>query len=112
MKLNMLHEATALNVALDVIGLIPGYGEVADAANVMLHIKQGEYFQAAMSLISVMPVAGDIVGKTAKYLKINNKMLAKHWPAILEVIGKLEKYKKYAKPMDDAVKSYLENKES
>lgn len=113
----LLPEATALNTVLDIVGLIPG-AEAADAANALLHIKQGEYFQAAMSLLSMLPVVGDIVGKSAKYLGKNSKMIAKflvqhgdtiakHWPKALEFVKRSKDFERFAKPLDDVVKTML-----
>ena len=54
------------HVALDVAGLIPGVGEAADVANAVWYASEGEYFLAALSLVSIVPVVGDIVGKGGK----------------------------------------------
>jgi len=56
------------HLALDIAGLIPGFGEGADLANAALYVKQKEYFMAALSLLSMIPAAGDFVGKGAKVL--------------------------------------------
>jgi hypothetical protein len=56
----------ALNVALDLAGLIPGVGEFADAANALLYAKDGKWLLAAFSLISLIPVIGDVIGKGGK----------------------------------------------
>jgi hypothetical protein len=117
MKLSLLHEATALNTLLDIVGLIPG-AEPADAANALLHIKQGEYFQAAMSLLSMLPAVGDAVGKSAKYLGKNSKMvekfllqhgdtIVKHWPKVLEFIKRSKDFERFAEPLDNVVKTML-----
>jgi len=57
---------TVGHVALDLVGLIPGVGEFADATNAVWHASKGEYLMAALSLISVIPVVGDAVGKGGK----------------------------------------------
>lgn len=64
----------AVNVVLDLIGLVPGVGEVADLANTVLYLKSasnGEnpktnVLMAALSLVSVFPAIGDVVGKGGK----------------------------------------------
>lgn len=56
----------ALNVGLDLAGLIPGIGEFADAANALLYASRGEYLLAGLSLISTIPALGDAVGKGGK----------------------------------------------
>lgn len=62
---------------LDAAGLVPIIGEVADGLNVAWYAKEGEWFNAAMSLLSILPVAGDIIGKGAKYLGKGSKPFAK-----------------------------------
>jgi hypothetical protein len=120
MKLAVLHEATVANIALDVVGAIPG-AEPADAANALLHIKQGEYFQAAMSILSLIPAVGDVIGKSAKYLAKGSpkvaKFVAKHgddiakyWPKAKEYIAKSKALEPYAEHLDAAVKEVLGNK--
>lgn len=63
-----LLEEGLLNVVLDVVGLIPGVGEPADITNAILYAKNGEFLNAAFSLVSLIPVVGDAIGKGGKYL--------------------------------------------
>lgn len=51
---------------LDVGGLIPGIGEVADLTNAIWYAKSGQYLYAALSLISMIPAIGDAIGKGGK----------------------------------------------
>lgn len=51
------------HAVLDVAGLIPGIGETADLTNAIWYIKSGQYLNAAFSLVSMIPVIGDIIGK-------------------------------------------------
>jgi len=51
---------------LDLLGLVPVVGEAADAANVALNLTRGRPLEAALSAISLIPIIGDAVGKTAK----------------------------------------------
>jgi len=51
---------------LDLLGLVPVVGEAADAANVALNLTRGRPLEAALSAISLIPIVGDAVGKTAK----------------------------------------------
>ncbi|MGH3566615.1 MAG: DUF6531 domain-containing protein [Pseudonocardia sp.] len=44
--------------ALDVIGLIPGLGEVADLANAAWYTAEGDYTMAALSAAAAIPFAG------------------------------------------------------
>lgn len=55
-----------VHTALDLIGLVPVYGEWADIANAAIHAKEGNYLLAALSAISVIPVVGDAIGKGGK----------------------------------------------
>lgn len=117
MKLTSLHEATKTNLALDIIGLIPG-AEAADVANAILHINQKEYFQAAMSLLSMIPAVGDAIGKSAKYLGKNNKGMekflatygddiARNWPKIKKHISKIKELEPHMPYLDAAVAQAL-----
>ena len=55
---------------LDVAGIVGdvafGAGAVFDAANATLYLKKGEYLMAALSVMSMLPALGDIVGKGTK----------------------------------------------
>ncbi|WP_418959587.1 DNRLRE domain-containing protein [Streptomyces tritici] len=46
------------HAALDVVGLIPVVGEVADVANGIWYAAEGNYVDAALSLSSAIPLAG------------------------------------------------------
>jgi RHS repeat-associated protein len=46
------------HAALDVVGLIPVVGEVADVANGIWYAAEGNYVDAALSFASAIPVAG------------------------------------------------------
>ncbi|UJF32207.1 hypothetical protein [Paenibacillus hexagrammi] len=47
-----------VQIALDVVGLIPGLGEVADLANAGISLARGDYVGAALSLAACIPFAG------------------------------------------------------
>jgi hypothetical protein len=49
-----------VQLVLDGVGLIPGFGEAADALNVLISGLRGDYFGAALSVICMVPVAGYI----------------------------------------------------
>lgn len=53
-------------LGLDAAGLIPGVGEIFDGINALVSLVRGDYMGAALSLISMIPVAGDYVGKGGK----------------------------------------------
>lgn len=44
--------------ALDVVGLIPGAGEIADGINGLIYLAEGRKLEATLSLISAVPVLG------------------------------------------------------
>ncbi|XZE19119.1 hypothetical protein SH449x_004429 [Pirellulaceae bacterium SH449] len=55
-----------IQLALDVVGLIPGVGEVADGVNAAISLARGDYLGAGLSLLSMIPVVGDALGKGGK----------------------------------------------
>jgi hypothetical protein len=55
--------STAGHAMLSLAGFIPGVGEFFDLANTLLYLKEREYLNAALSLVSCIPVIGDIIGK-------------------------------------------------
>jgi hypothetical protein len=48
----------ALQTGLDVIGLVPGLGEIADGINGLLSLARGDYVGAALSFAAMIPFAG------------------------------------------------------
>jgi len=48
----------ALHLGLDVVGLIPVVGEVADGANALLYLAEGDKINAALSAAAMVPGAG------------------------------------------------------
>lgn len=66
-----------LGLLLDAFGFIPGFGEPIDAIQAYRHIKRKEYFYALLSIISMVPEIGDVLGKGTKYLGKGGAMLAK-----------------------------------
>ncbi len=61
---------------LDVVGMIPVVGELADGANALLYVAEGDYANAAMSAAAMIPLAGNVVG-AAKLAKRGAKLLGK-----------------------------------
>lgn len=53
---------------LDIIGLVPGVGEAADGLNAAISLARGNPIEALLSGISMIPGAGDVVGKGGKLL--------------------------------------------
>ena len=51
---------------LDVLGFIPGFGEIADGANALIYLAEGRYAEAAISAAAMIPIVGD-AGKIGKW---------------------------------------------
>lgn len=90
-------EASAMNVVLDLVGLIPGIGPVADLANALDYTRKGDYLFAGLSVISMLPVIGDVIGTggkvgvwLAKAFPKGSKMVSKYGPEVLETIKELQ----------------------
>lgn len=47
-----------LQTGLDVAGLIPGFGEIADGINAVIYAARGDYLNAALSAAAMIPGAG------------------------------------------------------
>jgi hypothetical protein len=73
--------------ALDVAGLVPGYGEAADLANAAWYAAEGDHLSAGLSLISTIPIVGDLIGKGGKAVK---KLGPKAQKVVLEAVQKLD----------------------
>jgi hypothetical protein len=48
-----------IHLGLDIIGFVPVVGEVADVANGVLYMMEGDYLNAGISFVSAIPLAGD-----------------------------------------------------
>jgi len=102
------------HTALDVLGLVPVLGEPADLANAAWHAAEGNYLDAGLSLISVIPVVGDIAGKGGKLAKaVGGKLADKALDAIkaLNIPEVLSKFRKDPQlgPHIDKIASALES---
>lgn len=111
---NMIREketgalSKTVHTALDVIGLVPGYGEWADVLNAAIHAKEGNYLLASLSAISVIPIVGDAIGKGGKtVVKLRRlfpkvmKQVEKHGPEVVKVVrGMRQAIQKNRKKID------------
>ena len=103
-----------LQGGLDVVGLIPGVGEAADAVNALISLGRGNPLEALLSGISMVPGAGDAVGKGGKIvLKILDPVMdmIKHGDEAALILKKLgpevvEKSKWAFKIIKDAAAKY------
>lgn len=66
----------ATQTALDLIGLIPVFGEAADIISGTISLARGNYGDAALSFASAIPLAGSVIGE-AKIIKKTVKILDK-----------------------------------
>lgn len=64
-----------LQLGLDIVGLIPVFGELADVANAGISLARGDYAGAALSLLSAIPFAG-YLGTTGKVVRHGAKAVA------------------------------------
>lgn len=51
---------------LDVVGFIPGIGELADGANALIYLAEGRHLEAGISAAAMIPLFGD-AGKVGKW---------------------------------------------
>lgn len=98
------------HTALDLGGLIPGFGEAADITNAALYAAEGDFLMAALSVVSMIPVVGDFIGKGSKVLRKFKpgwfaQQLQKHLPEIKKLLGKLADNPKIGKFADDMIKA-------
>ena len=118
MKLRAIAEEGKLgtlgHVALDVAGFIPGVGEAADLSNALWYADEGKYFEAILSLISMVPGVGDVIGKGFKYLSKSGKLpakflarygddIAKQWPKVKQTLRKSEEWRPHVRKLDDMI---------
>jgi len=62
------------HTGLDVLGLVPGVGEIADGTNALLYASEGDYLNAGLSAAAMIPfgglaaTGGKWTNKSIKYL--------------------------------------------
>jgi len=64
-----------IQLGLDIVGLIPVVGEIADVANAGISLSRGDYAGAALSLLSAIPFVG-YVGTAGKIGRHGAKAIA------------------------------------
>lgn len=74
-----------VQAGLDVAGLVPGVGEIADGVNALISLGRGDVAGATLSAMSMVPVVGDAVGKGGKILRAGFE----HGDEVLEAGTKL-----------------------
>jgi len=128
--LNEFSLADAAQFAIGVVGIVPGLGEAADLANAALYAGRGLYFSAALSAISMIPVAGDLIGKggqislwlakaggnASKVAGATNKLkglFEKYWPKVKALFSRLKDNKyigEYVPKMLKSVEDFIKVK--
>lgn len=66
-----------VQTGLDVVGLVPGFGEIADGVNALIYTGRGDYVNAGLSAAAMIPFAGWAAtdGKFAnKAVKYHNRV--------------------------------------
>ena len=74
-SLNDLYSfAEERHISLDMLGLVPVFGEVFDGINVLYYIVEGNYVDAALSGAAIIPFVG-VVSTTGKISKNSGKLV-------------------------------------
>lgn len=87
-----------IQLGLDVVGLIPVFGEIADLANAGVSAARGDYVGAGLSLLSAIPFVG-YLGTAGKATRYGAKMAEASGKAGKEVAEKTAK-KKASEPIE------------
>lgn len=74
------------HLGLDVVGFVPGWGEPADLANAAWYATEGEYLDAGLSLLSLAPIVGDVLGKGGRVAKNVGGAAAKKFAKALQTV--------------------------
>lgn len=64
-----------VHLGLDLIGFIPGLGEIADGVNGLIYLAEGRYVEAGISAASMLPIWGDL-GKLGKWGKATSEIIS------------------------------------
>ncbi len=70
--------ADGVQAGLDIAGLVPGVGEIADGVNALISLGRGDVAGATLSAASMLPIVGGKGGKIAR-------AAIKHGDEVLEV---------------------------
>ncbi len=57
-----------LQLALDIVGLVPGFGDILDIINAGISFLRGNYLEGFISLIGAIPVVGSVISLPLKAL--------------------------------------------
>ena len=56
-----------VQASLDVAGLVPGVGEIADGVNALISLGRGDVAGATFSATSMLPIVGDAIGRAGRW---------------------------------------------
>ena len=90
----------AVHDALDIAGSITGYGDICDAVNAVLYLTEGDYINAGLSALSIIPGA-DAFTKTGKASKVLGNGIVESGLKHLDNVA--DGIKKLVKKADDAI---------
>jgi len=57
-----------LQLALDIVGLVPGFGDILDIINAGISFLRGNYLEGFLSLIGAIPVVGSVIALPLKVI--------------------------------------------
>ena len=80
-----------IQTGLDIVGLVPGVGEIADGANALISLGRGDVAGATLSAASMLPIVGDAIGKGGKIARLgkaNNTSKIEYSDEFLEWLNK------------------------
>ncbi len=72
-----------LQSVLDVAGLVPGFGEIADGINAAIYVARGDYANAALSAAAMLPIGG----QAATAAKLGMKTSKKGAQSVTDIIS-------------------------
>ena len=95
-----------IQTGLDIVGLVPGVGEIADGVNALISLGRGDVAGSALSAASMLPIVGDAIGKGGKIARA----AIKHGDEVVEVAGSTLKGIKAVENASDASKVIIPDK--
>ena len=95
-----------VQAGLDVAGLVPGVGEIADGVNALISLGRGDVAGAALSAASMLPIVGDAIGTGGKIVRA----AIKYGDEVGEVAGSTLKGIKAVENASDASKVIIPDK--
>ena len=80
---------------LDVVGMVPVFGEAADLLNAGIYAVRGDYVNAGLSLVATLPVVGNAATVSKWGLKASKRIIAsgqEHHLLSKKIVGAIEKH--------------------